>query len=47
MGWAGHVARVGEMRNAYKIWLGKPEEKGLLARYRRTWEDNIKMNIRE
>jgi hypothetical protein len=21
--WAGHVARMGEMRNAYRIWVGK------------------------
>jgi hypothetical protein len=24
MRWAGHVARMGELRNAYKILLGKP-----------------------
>jgi hypothetical protein len=23
--WAGHIACVGEMRNAYKILYGKPE----------------------
>jgi hypothetical protein len=27
MRWAGHVARIGEKRNAYKIGMGKPEEK--------------------
>jgi len=27
MRWAGHVARVGEMRSAYKILVGKPERK--------------------
>jgi hypothetical protein len=26
IGWAGHVARMGEMRNAYKILVGKTEE---------------------
>jgi hypothetical protein len=26
MRWAGHVARMGEMRNAYSILVGKPEE---------------------
>jgi hypothetical protein len=27
MRWAGHVARMGETRNAYRILVGKPEEK--------------------
>jgi hypothetical protein len=27
MRWAGHVAHMGKMRNAYKILVGKPEEK--------------------
>jgi len=27
MRWAGHVARMGEMRNAYSILVGKPEGK--------------------
>jgi hypothetical protein len=30
--WAGHVAGMGEKRNAYRILLGKPEEKS-------HWED--------
>jgi hypothetical protein len=25
--WVGHVVHIGEMRNAYKILVGKPEEK--------------------
>jgi hypothetical protein len=25
MRWAGHVARMGEKRNAYRILVGKPE----------------------
>jgi hypothetical protein len=27
MRWAGHVARIGETRNAYRILVGKPERK--------------------
>jgi hypothetical protein len=27
MEWGGHVARIGEKRNAYRIFVGKPEEK--------------------
>jgi hypothetical protein len=38
---------MGEMRNAYKILVGKPEGKGTLGRHRRRWEDNIKMDLRE
>jgi hypothetical protein len=26
MRWAGHIARMGEKRNAYRILVGKPEE---------------------
>jgi hypothetical protein len=25
--WAGHVARMGEKRNVYRLLVGKPEEK--------------------
>jgi hypothetical protein len=43
----GHVARMGEMRNAYNILVGKPEEKIPLGRPRHRWEDNIRMGLRE
>jgi hypothetical protein len=42
MRWAGHVARMGEKRNAYKLMVGKPEGKRPLGRSRRRWVDNIK-----
>ena len=44
--WAGHVARVDYSRNAYRVLVGKPEEKRPLERPRRRWEDNIKMDLR-
>jgi hypothetical protein len=47
MRWAGHVARIGERRNEYRILVGKPEGRRPLGRPRRRWVDNIKMNIRE
>jgi hypothetical protein len=47
MRWVGHVARMGETRNAYRILLGKPERKRPLGRPRRRWVDNIKMDLRE
>jgi hypothetical protein len=43
MRWAGHVARMGEKRNAYRILVGKPEGKRPLGRPRRRWVDNIRM----
>jgi hypothetical protein len=36
---SGHIARVGEMSNAYKILAGNSEGKGQLGRPRRRWED--------
>jgi hypothetical protein len=37
----------GEMKNAYRILVGKPEGKRQIGRPRRRWEDNIKMNLME
>jgi hypothetical protein len=45
--WVGHVVCMGEMRNAYKILVGKPEGKRPLGRPRHRWEDDIKMGLRE
>ncbi|KAJ4439591.1 hypothetical protein ANN_07718 [Periplaneta americana] len=45
--WAGHVARMGESRNSYRVLVGRPEEKRPLGRPRRRLEDNIKMDLRE
>jgi transcription termination factor 2 len=47
MRWAGHVARMGETRNAYRILVGKPEGKRPLGRPRRRWVDNIIIDLRE
>jgi hypothetical protein len=47
MRWTGHVARLGEKRNAYRILMGKPEGNRPLGRPRRWWVDNIKMGLRE
>jgi hypothetical protein len=38
---------MGEVRGAYNILVGRPEGRRLLGRPRRTWEDNIKMELRE
>jgi hypothetical protein len=47
MRWAGHLTRMGENRIAYKLLVGKPEGKRPLGRPKRTWENNIKMHLKE
>ena len=45
--WAGHVARMEEVRSSFKILTGKPSGKRPLWRPRLRWEDNIRMDIEE
>jgi hypothetical protein len=47
MRWARHVAHVGDRRSAYKVLLGKLEGKSPLGRPRRSWEDNIKIDLHD
>jgi hypothetical protein len=47
MWWAGHLAHMEEMRNAYSVLVGKPEGKRPLGRPRHWWEDSIRMDLRE
>jgi hypothetical protein len=47
MKWVGDAARIGEIRNAYNILVGRPEEKRQVVRHRRRCEDNIEMDLRE
>jgi len=47
MRYAGHVARVGERRGVYRVWVGIYESKRPLGRPRRKWQDNIKMDLQE
>jgi hypothetical protein len=44
---AGHVARMGEGRGAYRVLVGRREGRRPLGRPRRRWEDNIKMDLQE
>jgi hypothetical protein len=47
MGWAGHVARMGEGRGLYRVLVGQHEGKRPLGTPRRKWEDNIKADLLE
>jgi hypothetical protein len=47
MRWVGHVARMREKRNVYRLLVGKPEGRRPLGRPRRRWIDNIKINLLE
>jgi hypothetical protein len=43
MKWVGHVAQIGEKRNAYRLLVGKPEGKRPLGRPRHRCVNYIKM----
>jgi hypothetical protein len=45
--WTEHVARKGEIKYAYSIFVGKPEGKKSLGRLMRRWEDNIRMDLKK
>ena len=47
MRWAGHVARMGDRRGAYRVLVGRPEAKRAFGRPRRRWEDNIKTGLQK
>ena len=43
----GHVACMWDSRGAYRVMMGKSEEKRPPGRSELLWEDNIKMHIKE
>ncbi|KAJ4427320.1 hypothetical protein ANN_24940 [Periplaneta americana] len=45
--WTGHVARMGESRNAYRVLVWEAGGKRSLGRSRRRWEGNIKLDLRK
>jgi hypothetical protein len=47
MRWAGHVARMGEKRNAYRILVGNLKGKRPMGRPKLRWVNSIKMDLRE
>jgi hypothetical protein len=38
---------MGEGRGVYRVLVGRPESKRPLGRRRRSWEDNMKLDVRE
>jgi hypothetical protein len=46
MRWEGHAAHIQEMRNAYKILVGKLKGKIPLGRSRCRWEHSMRMNLK-
>jgi hypothetical protein len=47
MRWEGHIAGIGEKRNACRILVEKPGGKRLLGRSKRREVDNINMDLRD
>jgi len=47
MRWEGHVARMGEESEVYRVLVGKPEEKRPLGRPRVRWVVNIRMDLQK
>jgi hypothetical protein len=45
MRWAGHVARIGEKRNACSLLVGKPEGNRPLGSPRCRWVSNVKIDL--
>jgi hypothetical protein len=47
MRWAGHVTRMCEEREVYRVFLRKSDGKRPLGRPRRKWENGIRMDLME
>jgi hypothetical protein len=47
MGWAGHVARMGERRGEYGDLVWRRDGKSLLGRHGGRWEETISMDLQE
>jgi hypothetical protein len=43
----GHAAHIGEKKNAYEIFVGKPDGKRAFGRTRHIREDTIKMDLKK
>ena len=43
----GHVARMSEENEVFRVLVGKPEGRRPLGRPRRRWVDNIRMDLQD
>jgi hypothetical protein len=43
----GHIARMGEKSNAYRLLVGNPEGKRPLGRQKLRWVDNVRKDLGE
>jgi len=43
----GHVARMGDVRDAYRVFVGRSDGKRPFGRPIRRWEDYIMMDLQE
>ena len=46
MRWTGYVACVGEKINAYRVLVGKHEDRRPVGRYNHRWDNSIKMDLK-
>jgi len=47
MRWVGHVERMGEEREVYRVLLGKPDGRRPLGRPKHRWVGNIRTDLQE
>jgi hypothetical protein len=47
MRWVGNVTCMAKVSNIYRMLVGKLEVKRSLGRPRRSWEDNIKIRLKD
>ena len=47
MKWAVYVARMGDRRGTYRVFMRKPEGKRPFGRPRHRWVDNVKIDLQE
>ena len=44
--WAGHIIRMEEGKSSFEILTGKSTGKRSLGKFRRRWEDNVRIDLK-
>jgi hypothetical protein len=47
MRWVGNITHAGDKKNVYRVLMRKPERKKPLERPKCSWEDNMKVYLKE